>query len=73
LFLAQYALTPTPSRSTLAGLPQGEGRVREIDKAKAREYAQTALKLAPCDGPPYHYKVAYEEAVAMLKRLKVYG
>jgi hypothetical protein len=48
--------------------------VRVIDKAKAREYAGNALKLAHCDdGPPYHYKVAYEEAVAMLKRLKVYG
>ena len=44
---------------------------QEQDKAKAKEYAETALKLATCDGPPYYYKVAYEEAVEMLKRLKV--
>ncbi len=47
---------------------------QEKDKAKAREYAGIALKLATCDdGPSYHYKVAYEEAVAMLERLKVYS
>jgi len=35
---------------------------QEKDKAKAKEYAETTLKLATCDGPPYYYKVAYEEA-----------
>jgi len=36
----------------------------------AREYAQKALKLAHCDdGPPYHYKVAYEEAERLLEKL----
>ena len=44
---------------------------QEKDKAKAKEYAESALKLAYCDGPPYYYKVAYDEAVAMLERLKV--
>jgi tetratricopeptide (TPR) repeat protein len=44
---------------------------QEQDKAKAKEYAEAAKKLATCDGPPYYYKVAYEEAVAMLERLKV--
>jgi len=44
---------------------------QEKDKVKAKEYAETALKLATCDGPPYYYKVAYDEAVAMLERLKV--
>jgi tetratricopeptide (TPR) repeat protein len=44
---------------------------QEKDKAKAKEYAETALNLAYCDGPPYYYKVAYEEAVDMLERLKV--
>ena len=43
---------------------------QEKDKAKAKEYAESALKLAYCDGPPYYYKVAYEEAVAMLEKLK---
>ncbi|MBL0346823.1 tetratricopeptide repeat protein [Candidatus Villigracilis affinis] len=39
---------------------------QEKDKAKAKEYAESALKLAYCDGPPYYYKVAYEEAERML-------
>ena len=40
------------------------------DKVKAKEYAETALKLATCDGPPYYYKVAYEEAERFLENLK---
>jgi hypothetical protein len=33
--------------------------------------ADNALKLAHCnDGPPYYYKVAYEEAERMLERLR---
>ncbi|MBT3337982.1 MAG: hypothetical protein HN855_01910 [Anaerolineae bacterium] len=41
------------------------------DRELAREYAQKALQLAHCDdGPPYHYKVAYEEAEALLKELE---
>ncbi len=40
---------------------------QEKDKAKAKEYAESALKLAYCDGPPYYYKVAYEEAERMLE------
>ena len=63
LFLAELALTPAP-------LPEGEGRVREIDKVKAKEYAEEAKKLATCDGPPYYYKVAYEEAERFLENLK---
>jgi len=43
---------------------------QERDKAKAKEYAETALKLAYCDGPPYYYKVAYEEAERMLERMR---
>jgi len=54
LFLAELALTLDPS-------PLGRG--------KAREYAETALKLATCDGPPYYYKVAYEEAERFLEKL----
>jgi len=42
---------------------------QENDKKKAKEYAETALKLATCDGPPYYYKVAYEEAERMLVKL----
>ncbi len=46
------------------------GLEQEKDKAKAKEYAETALKLATCDGPPYYYKVAYEEAERFLAQLK---
>ena len=42
---------------------------QEKDKVKAKEYAESALKLATCDGPPYYYKVAYEEAERMLEHL----
>ena len=43
---------------------------QEKDKAKAKEYAESALRLAYCDGPPYYYKVAYEEAERFLENLK---
>jgi tetratricopeptide (TPR) repeat protein len=42
---------------------------QEKDKVKAKEYAEEALKLATCDGPPYYYKVAYEEAERFLEKL----
>ncbi len=42
---------------------------QEKDKVKAKTHAETALKLAHCDGPPYYYKVAYEEAERMLASL----
>jgi len=43
---------------------------QEKDKARAKEYAEEAKKLATCDGPPYYYKVAYEEAERFLENLK---
>jgi tetratricopeptide (TPR) repeat protein len=43
---------------------------QEKDEAKAKEFAEAAKKLATCDGPPYYYKVAYEEAERMLEKLK---
>lgn len=40
------------------------------DKATARSHAQEARRLATCDGPPdYTYKVAYDEAGALLVEL----
>lgn len=42
---------------------------QEKDRAKAKVYAEEAKKLATCDGPPYYYKVAYEEAERMLELL----
>ena len=40
------------------------------NKDAARLHAEKALELATCDGPPYYYKVAYEEAERMLEKLK---
>jgi tetratricopeptide (TPR) repeat protein len=63
LFLAELALTlPSPDYGSPTGV---------LREGKARAYAETALKLATCDGPPYYYKVAYEEAERMLASLKV--
>lgn len=39
------------------------------DKEAARLHAEKALELATCDGPPYYYKVAYEEAERFLENL----
>jgi tetratricopeptide (TPR) repeat protein len=40
------------------------------DQKTAREHAKEAHRLATCDGPPdYTYKVAYQEATALLARL----
>jgi len=41
------------------------------DRPAAMEHAQQARALATCDGPPdYTYKVAYDEAGALLERLR---
>ncbi len=41
------------------------------DRAGALEHARAARRLATCDGPPDHtYKVAYDEAGALLERLE---
>jgi hypothetical protein len=37
--------------------------------AKAKQHAERAKERAWCDGPPYHYKVAYEQAEKMLEKL----
>jgi tetratricopeptide (TPR) repeat protein len=42
---------------------------QEKDKSKAKVYAEEAKRLATCDGPPYYYKVAYDEAERMLEKL----
>ena len=36
----------------------------------AKKYAERAKELAYCDGPPYTYKVAYEEAERFLENLE---
>jgi hypothetical protein len=42
---------------------------QEKNNAKAKGLAEKAKLLAYCDGPPYYYKVAYEEAERMLEKL----
>ena len=42
---------------------------QEKNRAKAKELAEKAKELAHCDGPPYYYKVAYEEAERFLEKL----
>ena len=47
-----------------------EMALEEGDSQKALEHARQARVLATCDGPPdYTYKVAYEEAGALLAQL----
>ncbi len=44
--------------------------LKDNDKALALQHAREARRLATCDGPPdYTYKVAYDEAGALLKEL----
>jgi hypothetical protein len=38
-------------------------------KTVAKRHAEEALRLARCEGPPYYYKVAYEEAERLLASL----
>jgi tetratricopeptide (TPR) repeat protein len=40
------------------------------DLSAARRYAVQALASAWCDGPPYRYEVAYQEARALLRHLR---
>ena len=54
LFLAQFALEQ-----------------EKDERSRQRSgLAEKAKELATCDGPPYYYKVAYEEAERMLEKLK---
>jgi hypothetical protein len=49
---------------------EGIGNQELGNREQARKYAEEALRLATCNGPPYYYKVAYEEAERMLEGLK---
>lgn len=61
-----YVLQGADAHLELAKLALARG-----DKAGAKEHAQQARDLATCDGPPdYTYKAAYDEAGALLKKLK---
>jgi len=69
-----YVLQGADVNLFLAELSLKESREQGVEssggKERARKYAEEALRLATCDGPPYYYKVAYEEAERMLEKLK---
>jgi len=52
------------------GSKGAEAQGRKESLKKAREHAERAKERAWCDGPPYHYKVAYERAEHLLKSLE---
>ncbi len=61
-----YVLQGADAHLVLARIALAAG-----DREGAREHAQEARRLATCDGPPdYTYKVAYDEAGALLARLE---
>jgi len=60
-----YVLQGADAHLFLAHLALARG-----DREAAREHARQARELATCDGPPdYTYKVAYDEAEALLAQL----
>ncbi|MEM9568219.1 MAG: hypothetical protein AAF974_07915, partial [Cyanobacteria bacterium P01_E01_bin.34] len=59
-----YVLQGADIHLFLAELAQAAGNLSE-----AQALAQTALQLATCDGGEYVYRVAYDEAEAMLLQL----
>ena len=61
-----YVLQGADAHLELAKLAEARG-----DQALAVEHARKAKDLATCDGPPdYTYKAAYDEALALLAKLK---
>ncbi|MEM9220080.1 MAG: hypothetical protein AAGD25_37855 [Cyanobacteria bacterium P01_F01_bin.150] len=46
-----------------------EQALAEGDRPLALTHAKTAHQLATCDGGDYTYKVAYNEATALLEQL----
>jgi hypothetical protein len=52
------------------GSKGAEEQRRKGSLKKAREHAERAKERAWCDGPPYHYKVAYERAEHLPKSLE---
>ncbi|MGA2060062.1 MAG: TIR domain-containing protein, partial [Thermoguttaceae bacterium] len=63
---SEYVLQGADAHLELAKLALARG-----DKAAALKHAQESRRLATCDGPPdYTYKVAYDEAGALLAKLE---
>ena len=60
----EYRLKQAEIRNFLARVALEAG-----DRAVAREHAEVARERAWCDGPPYCYKPALDEAEAMLREL----
>jgi tetratricopeptide (TPR) repeat protein len=60
----EYRLTQADIYNFMSEMAFGEG-----ETAKAREYAEMAKERAFCDGPPYCYKKALEEAEEKIKKI----
>ncbi len=60
----EYRLQQADIHNMLAKLFLKEG-----NHPKALEHAKISIERATCDGPPYYYKPAYEEAERLLKEL----
>jgi tetratricopeptide (TPR) repeat protein len=74
LRLAQEALLITErSEYVLQGadvhLLMAQLALDAVDKAEALQHVREARRLATCDGEPYVYRVAYDEAGELLKKL----
>lgn len=63
---SEYRLKQAEIHNFLAHLALDAG-----NREAAREHAETARERAWCDGPPYCYKPALDEATGMLKELGV--
>ena len=60
-----YVLQGADAQLVLARLA-----LRRNDKASALVHAQQARALATCDGEPYVYRVAFDEAGALIKEIE---
>ncbi|MCB0164923.1 MAG: hypothetical protein KDI79_11895 [Anaerolineae bacterium] len=63
---AGYVLDLADIHNLLAQLALAEG-----NRVAAQQHAQQAKDYAWCDGPPYSYKVAYDEAERLLEELSM--
>jgi tetratricopeptide (TPR) repeat protein len=60
----QYRLVEADCHNFLAELALKEG-----NRQKAQEHAETARERAWCDGPPHRYEAAFQEAERLLERI----
>ena len=64
---SEYRLKEAEIHNFLAQWEMDEG---DANAAQARKHAESAKKRAWCDGPPYCYKIALDEAEGLLEWIK---